>query len=79
MTFGASVTALLIFVYTAIISEMEEDLKHSISIQMDDIKRSFGISGPEEIAASIQHILEKDEDKTLAIDLKTRQILSELE
>jgi signal transduction histidine kinase len=67
VTFGASVTALLIFVYTAIISDMEEDLKHSISVQTADIQRSFGISGPEEIAASIQHILEKDEEKTLVL------------
>jgi signal transduction histidine kinase len=72
VTFGASVTALLIFVYTAIISDMEEDLKHSIGVQMADLRRSFGISGPEEIAASIQHILEKDEDKTLVLMLIDR-------
>ena len=78
VTFGASVTALLIFVYTAIISDMEEDLKHSISVEMADLRRSFGISGPQEIAASIQHILEKDEDKTLVLMLIDRnwQILA---
>lgn len=72
VTFGASVTALLIFVYTAIISDMEEDLKHSIGVETADLRRSFGISGPEEIAASIQHILEKDEEKTLVLMLIDR-------
>jgi len=69
VTFGASVTALLIFVYTAIISDMEEDLKHSIGIQTADLSRKFAISGPGETAASIQHLLEKDEDKTLVLML----------
>jgi len=72
VTFGASVTALLIFVYTAIISNMEDDLKHSIEVQTEDIRRSFGISGPQEIADSIQHILEKDEEKTLVLMLIDR-------
>jgi signal transduction histidine kinase len=72
VTFGASVTALLIFVYTAIISDMEEDLKHSIGVETADLRRSFGISGPKEIAASIQHILEKDEEKTLVLMLIDR-------
>jgi signal transduction histidine kinase len=72
VTFGASVTALLIFVYTAIISDMEEDLKHSISVQTSDLHRSFGILGPTEIAASIQHLLEKDEEKTLVLMLIDR-------
>ncbi len=72
VTFGASVTALLIFVYTAIISDMEEDLKHSISVQTEDLRRSFGLLGPTEIATSIQHMLEKDEEKTLVLMLIDR-------
>ena len=72
VTFGASVTALLIFVYTAIISDMEADLKHSISIQTADLRRNFALLGPDEIAASIQHLLEKDEDKTLVLMLIDR-------
>jgi signal transduction histidine kinase len=69
VTFGASVTGLLIFVYTAIISDMEEDLKHSIQIQMADLDRKFIVSGPTETAASIQNILEKDQEKTLVLML----------
>ncbi len=67
VTFGASVTALLIFVYSAIISDMEDDLKHSIQIQVADLKRKFTVSGPEETAASIKNILAKDDDKTLVL------------
>jgi signal transduction histidine kinase len=72
VTFGASVTALLIFVYTAIISDMESDLKHSIEVQTSELRRSFGILGPAEIASSIQHLLEKDEEKTLVLMLIDR-------
>lgn len=72
VTFGASVTALLIFVYTAIISDMEADLKHSIAVQTDDMRRSFNLLGPAEIATSIQHSLEKDEEKTLVLMLIDR-------
>jgi signal transduction histidine kinase len=69
VTFGASVTALLIFVYNAIISDMQEDLKHSIGIQMADLSRKLTVSGPAETGASIQHMLEKDEEKTLVLML----------
>jgi signal transduction histidine kinase len=72
VTFGASVTGLLIFVYTAIISDMQEDLKHSISVQSADLHRKFVISGPKETALSIQNMLEKDEDKTLVLMLIDR-------
>lgn len=67
VTFGASMTALLIFVYAEIISGMEEDLKHSIEIQLADLKRKFVVDKRDETAASIKNILEKDEDKTLVI------------
>lgn len=67
VTFAASVTALLIFVYTEIINNMEEDLKHSIEIQLADLKRKFAVDKRVETAASIQNILEKDEDKTLVM------------
>ncbi len=67
VTFGASVTALLIFVYTEIINNMEEDLKHSIGVQMADLKRKFAVDKRDETAASIKNILEKDEDKTLVL------------
>lgn len=67
VTFGASVTALLIFVYTAIISDMEGDLKHSIDVQLADLKRKFAVDKRDETAASIKNILEKDEDKTMVL------------
>ena len=67
VTFGASVTALLIFVYSAIISDMEDDLKHSIGLQTADLKRKFTISGANETIASIKNILAKDEDKSLVL------------
>lgn len=67
VTFGASVTALLIFVYTAIISDMEDDLKHSIGVQVADLKRKFEVDKRDETAASIKNILEKDEDKTMVL------------
>jgi len=72
VTFGASVTALLIFVYTAIISDMEAELKHSISVQTSDLARKFSVSGPAETAASIKNMLEKDEEKTLVLMLIDR-------
>jgi len=72
VTFGASVTGLLIFVYTAIISDMEEDLKHSIGIQVSDMKRKFTVSGVNETAASINTMLAKDEEKTLVLMLIDR-------
>jgi signal transduction histidine kinase len=72
VTFAASMTALLIFIYTTIISDMEDDLKHSITIQTDDLGRKFIISGPAETASSIEHLLEKDEDKTLVLMLIDR-------
>jgi len=72
VTFGASVTALLIFVYNTVISDMEDDLKHSITVQEADLRRSFGLLGPSEIATSLQHMLEKDEEKTLVLMLIDR-------
>ncbi|MEI7669107.1 MAG: HAMP domain-containing sensor histidine kinase [Pseudomonadota bacterium] len=69
MTFGASVTGLLIFVYTSIISDMEEDLKHSIGIQVADMKRKFSVSGANDTIASIKNMLDKDEEKTLVLML----------
>ena len=72
VTFGASVTALLIFVYSAIISDMEDDLKHSIGLQTSDLKRKFTIAGANETIASIKNILAKDEDKTLVLMLIDR-------
>lgn len=67
VTFGASVTALLIFVYTQVINNMEEDIKHSIEIQLADLKHKFAVDKRDETAASIKNILEKDEDKTLVM------------
>lgn len=67
VTFGASVTTLLIFVYSEIISNMEEDLKHSIEIHLADLKRKFAVDKRDETAASIKNILEKDDDKTLVL------------
>jgi len=67
VTFGTSVTALLIFIYSAIISDMEDDIKHSIGIQMTDLRRKFIITGAAETAASIKNMLAKDEDKTLVL------------
>jgi signal transduction histidine kinase len=69
VTFGASVTALLIFVYTAIISDMEDDLKHAIGVQVADLRRKFIVSGVNETAASIQNLLRKDEEQTLVLML----------
>lgn len=65
--FGASVTALLIFLYTTIISGMEENTKHAITIQMADLRRKFNVTGPAETAASINIMMEKDQDKTLVL------------
>lgn len=72
VTFGASVTALLIFIYTAIIGDMEADLKHAISVQMSDLSRNFIIGGAGETTSTIQHLIEKDEDKTLVLMLLDR-------
>lgn len=69
VTFGASVTALLIFVYTAIINDMEEDLKHAIGIQMADLRRTFVVSGANETAAAIRTLLAKDKEQTLVLML----------
>lgn len=70
--FGASVSALLIFLYTTIISGMEDDLKHAITIQMADLRRKFNVTGPAETAASIRTMMEKDQDKTLVLMLIDR-------
>lgn len=67
--FGAAVTALLIFLYTTIISGMEDDLKHAITIQMADLKRKFTVTGPNETGASIRTMMDKDQDKTLVLML----------
>lgn len=67
--FGASVTALLIFLYTTIITGMEDDLKHAITIQMADLRRKFTVTGSAETAASIRTMLEKDQEKTLVLML----------
>lgn len=67
VTFAASVTALLIFVYSEIINNMEADLKHSIEIHLADLKHKFTVDRRDEMVASIKNILEKDEDKTLVI------------
>lgn len=67
--FGAAVTALLIFLYTTIISGMEDDLKHAITIQLADMRRKFAVTGPAETAASIRTMMEKDQDKTLVLML----------
>src|ERR1700743_2370583 len=67
VTFGASVTALLIFVYSAIITDMEDDLKHSIGVQMADLQRKFAVDKRDATATSIKNILEKDEDKTMVL------------
>lgn len=72
VTFGASMTALLIFVYSAIITDMEDDLKHSVGIQLAEMRRKFTVSGPQDIVASIQTILEKDQDRTLVLMLIDR-------
>ena len=72
VTFGASVTGLLIFVYSSIISDMEEDLKHSISIQVSDLRRKFKVTGANETAASIKNMLDKDDDKSLVLMLIDR-------
>jgi len=65
--FGACVTALLIFLYTTIISGMEDNTKHAITIQMADLRRKFNVTGPAETAASINIMMEKDQDKTLVL------------
>jgi len=69
VTFGASVTALLIFVYTSIINDMEEDLKHSIEVQVADLSQQFATNGAAGVTTAIQTLLDKDQDKTLVLML----------
>lgn len=71
--FGVSVAALLVFVYTATMREMESQMKHTINIQRADLGRKFIIDGPKETAAAIQHLIAKDTSNSFVYLLLNRR------
>jgi len=60
--FGASVAALLVFIYFTTIQEMEAQAKESINIQLADLGRKFIIGGTQETITAIEHLVATDKD-----------------
>jgi len=66
--FSVSVLLLLAFVYFATVREMENQIKHRITAQMNQLQTAYNVHGIEEIKKQIGEFLE-EEDEGLAIYL----------
>jgi signal transduction histidine kinase len=66
--FCISVIALLTFVYFATVREMESEIKHRITVQVNQAQAAFNTHGIEEVKKQISEFLE-EEDEGLSIYL----------
>jgi signal transduction histidine kinase len=62
LTFGASVSVLLVIIYSTITAELDRQLKYDINIQLADLGRTFIREGLRDTTATIQHLIEKDRE-----------------
>lgn len=80
--FGVSVAVLVLFSYLLVIREMENQIKHSVNIQLADLGRKFVLYGTGETISAIENLVSKDKGDTyiyMLIDPEWKVIAGNLE
>ena len=72
LIFGASVTVLLVFIYTTFSKELDRQTKYDINIQRADLGRKFIRGGRSEAISTINHLIAQDTRGNLVLMLIDR-------
>jgi signal transduction histidine kinase len=80
--FCVSVIALLTFVYFATVREMESQIKHRVTAQMNQVQMAFNTHGIEEVKKQVSEFLEEEDEGLslyLLVDAQGKELAGNME